>query len=169
MCALPQITSFPYTSAYFICIQANRSNREGREGLHLPPHPFLETNNLTTLTIDFTTKVQGATTPGFSTLVRKLVEASKPGINRIELKVDAWIPRALQKIPDNIPMRHARVMGIRALNEGLGMKAKLERVCTLDAEEVWIWQGEGDRWALGERGRDCLRWRPEGWFGVFGL
>ena len=60
-------------------------------------------------------------------------------------------------------------MGIRALNEGLGMKAILERVVTLDKEEVWVWVGEGDRWALGERGWGVLRWRPGGWFGVFGL
>ena len=60
--------------------------------------------------------------------------------------------------------------GIRALNEGLGIKAKLESVCRLDAEEIWVWMAEEgeDRWAIGERGRGCLRWRPEGWFGVFG-
>ena len=34
---------------------------------------------------------------------------------------------------------------------------------------MWVWKAEGDRWALGERERDVLRWWPEGWFGVFGL
>jgi hypothetical protein len=62
-------------------------------------------------------------------------------------------------------------MGIRALNEGLGVKACLGRVVSLDKEEEWIWQAgkEEDRWCLGDKGRGVLRWRPEGWFGVFGL
>ena len=85
--------------------------------------------------------------------------------------VDAWIPRALEKVEGAIPMRNRRTMGIRALNEGLGVKARLERVVMLSEGETWVWSGERgeDRWSLGKRGVGVLRWRPEGWFGVFGL
>ena len=147
-------------------------SREDNNPLILPTtHHLLYTNSLETLCLNFMTPIQSATTPRFSNLVRSLVEASGPGINTIHLIVDAWIPRALRKVQNQIPMRDRRVMGIRALNEGLGVKAKLERVVTLDTEEAWVWRGEDgeDRWGIGERGRGVLRWRPEGWFGVFGL
>jgi hypothetical protein len=151
-------------------IRPNGRYREGRDPLILPcsTHVF-QSNNVQILILDFTTPIQGATTPFFATLVRTLVEASRPGIDSIYLIVDAWIPRALQRIENQIPIRQARTSSIRALNEGLGMKARLDRVVSLDAQECWVWKGEGDRWSLETRGKDVLRWRPEGWFGVFGL
>ena len=78
------------------------------------------------------------------------------------MKVDAWIPRALQRTQDEIPMRHARVMGIKELNGGLGIKVCLGRVVSLDKEDEWIWRaGEGeDRCGLGSKGKGALRWRP---------